>query len=93
MGEEGVSRTARTWVRGDGIVQSVLLPGVVETLADRVYYAGPATAEIFTAAALPVESMLSRAIANFFLGLNKPLIPTRLFNDEAEAVAWLGTQG
>jgi hypothetical protein len=39
--------------------------------------------------AIVVESPLSRVIANFFLGLNRPDFPTRLFNDEAEAREWL----
>jgi hypothetical protein len=57
--------------------------------AARSYYAGPETASTQTAAALLVGSPLSRAVGNFFLGLNKPLIPTRLFTSEPEAIAWL----
>jgi hypothetical protein len=41
------------------------------------------------AVALWVESPLSQMLANFFLGVNRPPIPTRLFTDEAKAVAWL----
>lgn len=32
---------------------------------------------------------LTRAIDNFFMGLNKPLFPTRLFTSEEEALTWL----
>lgn len=39
--------------------------------------------------ALIVKSPLSRVIGNFFMGLNKPAIPARLFDSEAEAVRWL----
>jgi len=28
-------------------------------------------------------------IGNFFIGINKPPLPTRLFDDEPAAVAWL----
>jgi hypothetical protein len=42
-----------------------------------------------SAAALLIGSPLTRAIGNFFMGLNKPLIPTRLFTSETEALAWL----
>jgi len=28
-------------------------------------------------------------MANFFLSVNKPLFPTRLFNNETSALAWL----
>ncbi len=39
--------------------------------------------------AMVVRSPTARMVANFFLGLNKPEHPTRLFNDEASARAWL----
>jgi hypothetical protein len=39
--------------------------------------------------AVMVKSPLSRMIGNFFMGLNKPSIPARLFDDEAEAIKWL----
>jgi hypothetical protein len=55
----------------------------------RMYFAGPETANVESAAALLVRSPLTRAIGNFFLGLNKPLFPTRLFTSESEALAWL----
>jgi hypothetical protein len=55
----------------------------------RAYYAGYASAEIYSAAGFIVESPLSRALGNFFLGLNKPMYPTRLFTSEEEALAWL----
>jgi hypothetical protein len=54
----------------------------------RAYFAGPAT-ECWTATALLIDSPLTRAIGNFFMGLNKPRHPTRMFATEAEASAWL----
>lgn len=55
----------------------------------RKYFAGPETARVQVAVALLVVSPLARAIGNFFMGLNKPLIPTRLFTSEADALVWL----
>lgn len=55
----------------------------------RVYFAGPETARVESAAAILVRSPLTRAIGNFFMGLNKPLFPTRLFTTEEEALSWL----
>ncbi len=55
----------------------------------RAFYASPVAAEVFNATALLISSPLSRALGNFFLGLNKPHMPTRLFTSEAEALAWL----
>jgi len=57
----------------------------------RTYYAGPETAEVQTGVAILVESPLSRALGNFFIGFNKPLVPLRLFSSEEEALSWLRT--
>ncbi|MBK7859079.1 MAG: STAS/SEC14 domain-containing protein [Archangiaceae bacterium] len=57
----------------------------------RAYLAGPETARVETAAALLVDSPVTRAFGNFFLGLNKPRFPTRLFTSEADALAWLAS--
>ena len=55
----------------------------------RTYFAGPETAKVESAAALLIRSPLTKAIGNFFMGLNRPLFPTRLFTSEAEALTWL----
>lgn len=55
----------------------------------RLYFAGEETAKVESAAALIIESPLSKAVGNFFMGLNKPIIPTRLFTSEEAALAWL----
>ena len=55
----------------------------------RKYFAGPETASVETAVALLVGSPIARAIGNFFMGLNKPLMPTRLFTSEDDALVWL----
>ena len=39
--------------------------------------------------ALLVNSPVARVMGNIYMGLNKPLVPTRLFTDEKEALAWL----
>lgn len=38
--------------------------------------------------ALIIESPLSTIIGNFFMGINKPRVPVRLFSDERKALAW-----
>ncbi len=55
----------------------------------RTYYAGERVASIQRATALLVSSPLSATVANFFMGLNKPLSPTRMFTKADEAIAWL----
>jgi hypothetical protein len=39
--------------------------------------------------AIIISSPISRIIGNFFMGINKPAVPTRLFEDEIEAEKWL----
>jgi len=46
--------------------------------------------DLVSAVALIVGSPLSRMMGNFFLGVSKPMAPTRLFDDEASALIWLG---
>jgi hypothetical protein len=55
----------------------------------RKYFAGPETARVEASVALLVMSPLTRAIGNFFMGLNKTLVPTRLFTSEDDALIWL----
>ncbi len=39
--------------------------------------------------AIIVSNALSKLLANFFLTLNKPIVPTRLFTDVSKAAKWL----
>ncbi len=45
--------------------------------------------DLVSAIALIVNTPLSRMSGNFILAVSKPTPPTRLFDDEASAVAWL----
>ena len=45
--------------------------------------------DVVSAVALVVDTPLLRILGNFYLSVNKPKAPTRLFGDEASAVAWL----
>lgn len=42
-----------------------------------------------SAIALLIHSPVSRVIGNFYLGLSKPTVPTRLFTEEEKAKEWL----
>ena len=55
----------------------------------RAELAGPAADAVSCAVALVVASPLSRMIGNFYLGFNRPRVPTRLFTDVEEAERWL----
>lgn len=42
-----------------------------------------------SAIAMLIRSPVSRVIGNFFLGMNRSTVPTKLFTIESEAVLWL----
>ena len=39
--------------------------------------------------AILIDSAVSKVVGNFFLGINKPAVPTKLFVDEELALQWL----
>lgn len=55
----------------------------------RTYYAGPEGAKVICAIGILVGSPATRLLGNFFIGLNRMLVPCKLFTDEPEALAWL----
>jgi len=55
----------------------------------RAYLAGREGVQVSQAVGLLIGSPVSRVLGNFYLGLNKPGVPTRLFTSEEEAQAWL----
>ena len=59
------------------------------THKSRQYLAGQETADALRAVALLINSPISKIIGNFFVNFSKPLVPTKLFTDENEALAWL----
>ena len=59
------------------------------TRGARLYYSSEAATNVIAAAALLINSQVSRILANFFLGINKPQMPVKLFNSEEQAVEWL----
>lgn len=55
----------------------------------RDFLASEQGCEGIIAAAILAESVLENMIANFFIYLNKPLVPTKIFKDETKAKEWL----
>lgn len=39
--------------------------------------------------AILIDSAVSKVVGNFFLGINKPAVPTKLFLHENDAINWL----
>jgi len=57
--------------------------------AARDYFASDEVAEIDSAIAILIDSGFSKVIGNFYMGLNKPKAPTKLFTSEENAIEWL----
>lgn len=56
----------------------------------RAYFSeSPENMEIASKIALLAGNPIARVVGNFFLGLNRPARPTRLFGDAETACAWL----
>jgi len=55
----------------------------------RKFLASQETAEVNSAVALLVGSPVSRILGNFFLKLDRPAYPMRLFSNQEEAFEWL----
>lgn len=55
----------------------------------RVYLSGEEAVRITAACALVIGSPVSKVIGNFFLGINKPHYPIKIFTIEEKAAEWL----
>lgn len=64
-----------------------------QTRETREYLTGPDAERAARAVALLVGSPVSRVLGNFFLRLGAHRVPTSLFTNEDEAIAWLLKQG
>jgi hypothetical protein len=75
------------------------LPMLLDTRASRglerdarMHYIRPEAAGEVAALAMLIDSQISRILGNFFVNVNRPPFPLRLFTEEAEALAWLKGQ-
>lgn len=88
---ENVRVTARL-TEGKRLPVMVDLRAVRSQSADaRAYLAGQEATRVSLAVALIIRSPVSRMLGNFYLGFNRPEVPTRLFTSVAEAEDWLST--
>ena len=55
----------------------------------REHYASSAATGHCSAIALLIQSAAGRVIGNFFLALQSSAVPTRMFAEEADALAWI----
>lgn len=70
----------------DGTLTATVTKGAREEMATNVPPNRKATAIVTN------NNMVTRLLGNFYMKLNKPTIPTRLFEQEVEALQWLQKQ-
>jgi hypothetical protein len=87
--KDSLKRIAKT---GRGIPRPVLVDIrwiKSATLEARRFWGSDALKGVVTATALLVASPVSRVMGNFYIGINRMRVPTRMFTDEPEALEWL----
>ncbi len=55
----------------------------------RDYMASKEACEGITAAAILIDSPVGKTIGNFLIFCSKPVVPSKIFTDEAESIQWL----
>lgn len=60
-----------------------------DTNESRKYFAEQTAARQFAAVAIVTKSLAQRLIVNFYINVNRPNVPTRMFGDKDEAMKWL----
>jgi hypothetical protein len=68
------------------IVDTTLAKSITKEARD--YFSMKGRESKIVAFAILINSPLSKIIANFFMGLNKPRVPVKLFTDEDLAIEW-----
>ncbi len=69
------------------IIDSTEIKSITKEARDHFSMKGRKTS--VSALAIIIKSPLSRIIGNFFMGLNKPVVPVKLVDSEKEAVKWI----
>jgi hypothetical protein len=63
----------------------------MEKAARNYFSKSPKFFDAVAGIAVIVASPVSRAVVNFMMGLNKPMVPIQMFTTEADARQWLST--
>lgn len=79
---------------GDGkaFCNLVVMKEFIQVGDDARIFAAGEESNIYTIAdAFVINSMALKLVGNFYIRFNKPVRPTRLFNNEKDALIWLRT--
>ncbi len=85
-----INRNIKKLIMGKKVPVFTDIRGVKSiTREARLFASGEDSAQVSSAAALLIGSPVSKVIGNFFLGINKPPYPAKLFSSEKKALQWL----
>lgn len=77
---------------GRAFCNLVVVKNFVQVGDDARAYAASEESNKYTIAdAFVIQSFALKLVGNFYIRYNKPVRPTRLFNEETEAINWLRT--
>jgi len=88
---EAILALASAWVEQLGVPCGVIIFSDAITEQDaraRRVFTRKARGDQFFSVALIARSLFARAAASFYMGIARPVIPTKVFNTFDEAVAW-----
>ncbi|MBI3509419.1 MAG: hypothetical protein HY064_02065 [Bacteroidetes bacterium] len=66
--------------------------GYTDTNEARKYFAEKTAQQQFLAVAVITRALPQRLLVNFYINVNQPNVPTKMFTDEESAMKWLREQ-
>lgn len=77
---------------GESFCNLIVMKNFVQVGEDARKYAACEESNIYTIAdAFVINSIALKLVGNFYIRYNKPVKPTRIFNNEGDALIWLRT--
>lgn len=77
---------------GESFCNLIVMKNFVQVGKDARKYAACEESNIYTIAdAFVINSIALKLVGNFYIRYNKPVKPTRIFNNEGDALIWLRT--
>lgn len=90
---EAMLKEAVTFTGGEKYYALIDMTRHIDSTAEaRNYYAVSEYSKFRYADALVIESLATRLVTNFYLSINKPSVPSKMFTDKQDAINWLQEQ-
>jgi hypothetical protein len=86
---KAIVEAGRKLVKGRKIPNLSDIRGAKSVTREARQYFRQETDKLVKASAILVDSSVSMALGNFYMAVNRPSYPTRLFTSEPDAIEWL----